>query len=195
MRKILKKLIITNYSRNKYTSFKRIFHKLEKKHNKKTSPLQFLIGKKKKKVRISRKYLYATNTKKGFKVTSPKKFITLLLKDTKKKIIILPVHIDNKVHSVKHLNILVINLSKKTVTRIESTSPKKSRIKTILVTKSYKRFFKQFGFKYLGIRKGTKYLTHHGMCRFATPLMYLYSKNNYSQIKKAVVDYSKFLTY
>ena len=190
---LLKKLIKSEYSRNKYITFKKLFHKIENKsRRKRTTPLTFLIRRKNtKNTKISKRYLFSVSRKKNFKLKRTD-FIKRLLKGSR-NIVILPLHIDNKVHSVQHLNILIINLKKRTVRRVESTSPWKSKIKTRNVNKTFTRFFCKLGFKYIGINKNTKYIPHHGMCRFATPLMYLSGNNSYPQIKRAVIRYSKYL--
>ena len=166
-------LIFNNNRYEHYRKFKKlslIYENTLKNNKKSREHIYFIL--KNKKVNIFEKYIYCINKLNQFIIKSYKLKLKL-----KKGINILPVHILNKVHHGKtHLNLLIIDTKTKKVTRLDPTPQKISEIKTKLVHASFKKFFKKIGYKFTGFSKKNKFIKHGGLCRFATPALYIYGK-------------------
>jgi hypothetical protein len=173
--------------------FKDLVVRLENKTNKISSP-GIKILKKNPKACILRKYLITKNTSKKFKINNKNlsTYILNSIKRCKKKELVLFVHIDNYVTGNKHLNLLVINLKTKKITRIDPTSSKTTTITNKKVKKELIPYFKKIGFDFTGYDYRSKIIKHGKLCRFAGPAEYIYGKKlNYNILKKIIVNYFK----
>ena len=132
----------------------------------------------------SRKYLFMNNTSTGVKITNKIKI------NKKKKIFLLPVHINNKVTKNKHLNLLIFNNKKKTITRIEPSDDKRTKIKRKAYKKAVEKAFK--GYTFLGFDKKSSFINHNHQCRFAVPAEYMYGNRvTIKKIKNLIKEYKK----
>ena len=138
------------------------FHRLVKRLEKKIK-IQPIFGLIKNRC-ISKKYLISENTKGSFKITRGVN-IKKLIKCKRSNEILIPVHIRNKIHKSFHFNILVINKRTKTVTRIEPTNDKKTKINRQHFTKEMTKYFNKYGLKYKGFDKRSRFINHHRLCR------------------------------
>ena len=144
---------------------------------------------KNKKINLSKKYLTCDNKKKTFNVTKKFNFGNLL-KKSKYNLIIIPVHINNRVTGKAHLNILVCNKSKKTIQRIDPSDQQATTITNDKYKKGINKFFKKWSFKYTGFSPKSKIILHGGLCRFATPALFLYGKKlTHSNLKNCVIKF------
>ena len=176
------------YSTGRMRKFKNLVHRLELKlRGKKVTignitkynitPTEFFIRHKK----LSKKYIIANNTLKKFTILQSVKVLPNS---------IIPVHINNLVHHKSHLNLLV--LSGKRVFRIDPNNPKITKIKTKNVDSTLAKYFKKRGMKYYGMYRFT--IKHGGLCRYATPLVYVYGKSlNHKIIKREIINYFRYL--
>ena len=176
------------YSTGRMRKFKNLVHRLELKlRGKKVTignitkynitPTEFFIRHKK----LSKKYIIANNTLKKFTILQSVKVLPNS---------IIPVHINNLVHHKSHLNLLVI-LNKR-VFRIDPNNPKITKIKTKNVDSTLTKYFKKRGMKYSGMYRFT--IKHGGLCRYATPLVYVYGKSlNHKIMKREIINYFRYL--
>ena len=188
---LFRKLKKCKYSNGKMRKFKNLVHKLELKLRcRKTNvggiikynitPLEFFIKSKK----LSSRYIIAKNTLKKFTIIRGTRSIT--------SIKLIPLHINNLVHHKSHLNLLVI-LGKR-IFRIDPTSPSKTKIKTKNVNKTLSKYSIKRGMIYSGMYSRNKIIKHGGLCRYVTPLVYVYGKSlNHRIIKKEIISYFKFI--
>lgn len=175
MNKLLKKLKATKYNKKNVLKFKHLVFKLESTRPVR-HPYQILL---KGHGCVSKKYMYSVNNKKSFKII--KKF---KVRDN----CIIPLHINNKVTDKKHLNLLIVKNKK--VTRIDVSSQKHTKIKEKNITSSLKRFFSKQGYKYIGMDKRSNIIRHGGLCKYVTPLEYIYGKKiNHRIIKKEIIKF------
>jgi hypothetical protein len=158
----------TTYSYKNRFKFRKIVNRLEKNIN--LTPINVFL-------QNYQKYMYSVNTKSRFYITRGVKI---------KKNMVIPLHINNKVTGKQHLNLLIVNNG--IVTRID---PSKNRsIKNKNVTRALVKYFKRFNLQYKGFDKRNKTIKHGGLCRYVTPLVYLYGKSiNYRLIKKKIIEY------
>ena len=178
------------YSTGRMRKFKNLVHSLELKlRGKKVTignidkynitPTEFFIRHKK----LSKKYIIANNTLKKFTILQSVKVLPNL---------IIPVHINNLVHHKSHLNLLVI-LGKR-VFRIDPNNPKITKIKTKNVDSALLEYFKKRGLEYSGMYQKNKIIKHGGLCRYTTPLVYVYGKSlNHKIIKREIINYFRYL--
>jgi hypothetical protein len=120
------------------------------------------------------------------------KLIKKSLSKCKKKELVIFVHIHNRVTGNEHLNLLIVNTKTKRVTRIDPTSSKTSKITEKKVKKELNKYFKKFGYKYLGYDRRSKIIKHGKLCRYAAPAEYIYGKRlNHNILKKIIINYFK----
>ena len=144
---------------------------------------------KNKKISLSRKYIICDNKKKTFNVSKKFNFGNILEK-SKYNLIIIPVHINNRVTGKEHLNILVCNKSKKTIQRIDPSNQKGTMIMDDKYKKGINKFFKKWSFKYTGFSPKSKIILHGGLCRFATPALFLYGKKlTHCILKRCIIKF------
>jgi hypothetical protein len=137
---------------------------------------------------VLKKFLHSKNTKNRFKITGK-----LIIPKCKKKEIIIPLHINNKIHKKFHLNLLIINIKRGEVTRIEPTSPQVTKINKKFVTKELTNYFKKYNLKYIGIDRRSSYRKHYRLCKYVAPAEYLYGKKlNNIILKKIIKRYIKW---
>ena len=142
-----------------------------------------------KKISLSRKYLTCNNKKKTFEVSKKFNFGNMLEK-SKYNLIVIPVHINNKITGKAHLNILVCNKSKKTIQRIDPSNQKGTMITDDKYKKGINKFFKKWSFKYTGFSPKSKIILHGGLCRFATPALFLYGKKlTHPILKRCIIKF------
>ena len=142
-----------------------------------------------KKISLSRKYLSCDNEKKTFNVTKKFNFGNMLEKSNY-NLIIIPVHINNRVTGKAHLNILVCNKSKKTIQRIDPSDQQATTITNDKYKKGINKFFKKWSFKYTGFSPKSKIILHGGLCRFATPALFIYGKKlTHPILKKCIIKF------
>ena len=191
---LLKELKLQKYSSKKKDrlAFKAIVNKLEKKNYKITRP-GYKILKKQKKACVITKYMIAVTEKKRFRLIKFNlKLIKNQIKKCKSKELIVFLHIRNKVNKNKHLNLLILNLKTKKVTRIDPSSPIRTKITIKKVKKELVPFFKKIGFQFTGYDDRSKVIKHGKLCRYAAPAEYIYGKKtNYKILKKVIIDYFK----
>ena len=170
--------------------FKEIVSALEKKTHKNSKPGIKLI-KKYSDACVLGNYMRAINYVDNFKLTKKRiKYLGQQIKKCKKKELVIFVHINNKVTGNKHLNILVLNLHSKEVTRIDPSDSKLTNITNKKVKNELVPFFKTMGFNFVGYDKRSKVIKHGKLCRYATPAEYIYgSKLNHSILKKFIINY------
>jgi hypothetical protein len=190
IQKLFKKLKKCKYSTGRMRKFKNLVHRLELKLRGKKittgnitkyniTPTEFFIRNKK----LSKKYIIANNTLKKFIITHSIKVLPNS---------IIPVHINNLVHHKSHLNLLVI--LDKQIFRIDPNDPKITKIKTKNVDSALTKYFKKRGMKYSGMYRKNKIIKHGGLCRYATPLVYVYGKSlNHRIIKREIIRYFRYL--
>jgi hypothetical protein len=146
----------------------------------KITPIEYFLRNKGK---LSKRYMRAVNNLDKFKINTSFK----LKKGTK----FIPLHIRNNVRGKTHLNLLIINGNN--VYRIEPSSEKYTKIKEKNVKKALSKFFKKYSMKYRGFYKNSKSIKHGRLCRFVSPLEYLYKNIRYSQIKREIIKYLNYL--
>ena len=192
----LKKHKLSNIKHER-KGFKRLARQIEvkckkiKKKFKIKPPLYYVL----KGHNVSDKYLNCVNTKKSFKC---KKFnFNRMIKNAKINPnfdgkILLPVHIKNIIFKKAHLNVLIINTKTKKITRLDPSNEKSSKILNKHVFKGLNKFFKKFGYKFTGYSRKSKTILHGGLCRYASPALYIYGKKlNHQILKKLVLNYLK----
>ena len=178
--------------REERRAYRKLENKTEKLIKKIKKPCKFdppvINMLKNKKITLSRKYLHCENTEKSFKC---KKFdFEKLFNNSTYNSIVIPVHIENLVHGKAHLNILVINKNKKTIHRIDPSKEKNTKITNDKFKKGIEKFFKKWSLKFKGFSYKSKIILHGGLCRFATPALYLYGRKlTHRLLKKCIINY------
>ena len=180
--------------REERRGFKKLARKIEVKIKKNVDiklkpPIYFIL----KDYCVSNKYLNCDNTKYSFKV---KKFnFERMLREGEQNPkfdgkILLPVHIENRIFGKAHLNVLIVNTKTKKVTRLDPSREKTSRIYDRNVSIGLNKFFNKRGYEYTGYSKKSKIILHGGLCRYATPALYIHGKKlTHPILKEMVINY------
>jgi hypothetical protein len=187
--------IIHLLQKQKYTSklsdrrkFKKLVTLMERKTNKISKP-GIKILTKHGKACVRRSYWVAVNNKDSFKLIKK----NFNLRNCKKPELIIFLHIHNRVTGKEHLNLLIVNLKNKTVSRIDPSSPNGTKITEKKVKKELGKYFKQFGYNYIGLDYRSKVIKHGKLCRYAVPAEYIYGRKlNHRILKKFIINYFKY---
>jgi hypothetical protein len=162
--------------------FARIVYKLSKLIVSEIEPIQYIL----KGNTLNKTYAEIINLRTKIKIKSIK-----INNNNRNNIIIIPVHVDNKVTGNSHLILFIYNTRNKFLFSLDPSDSKKTKItelKLFQALKTSRRFI------YRGIHKYTRILHHHGLCRFATPLLFKYNvKLNNRILKKEVIKYFEYL--
>jgi hypothetical protein len=177
--KLLKRLDSIKLNRRSAVRFKDTVFRLERTIKRYHAPHVILL----KGTVMNKQYLRTKNYEDHFKITSKKYRIP---KESSKRVRLIPVHIKNVVHGKSHFILFMIK--GKSVYRIDPTFESRSHIRDKNVKKSIQEYFK--GYRYKGYPKWNKNIRHGGLCRWVTPLIYLYRKKlNYNIIKRELICY------
>ena len=191
-RSLLKQLKLQKYSDKLVDrrKFKKLVIKLENKTQKITSPGIKILTKRGKTCVMSR-YLIGKNKKKQFILTTKRiKYLKNKLKKCNFKELVVFLHINNEVTGNKHLNLLIVNLKNKTVSRIDPTDPNFTTITNKKIKKGLNPFFKKLGLTFIGYDHRSKIIKHGKLCRYAGPAEYIYGRRlNHKILKKFIIDY------
>jgi len=162
--------------------FSRIVSKLSKLIVSEIEPIHYIL----KGNTLNKTYAEIINLHTKIKIKSIK-----INNNNRNNIIIIPVHVDNKVTGNSHLILFIYNTRNKFLFSLDPSDSKKTKITELKLFQAFKTSRR---FIYRGIHKYTRILRHHGLCRFATPLLFKYNvKLNNRILKKEVIKYFEYL--
>lgn len=174
----------------------------------KEQPLYYFLSGLKQNVCIPDRYMFAVNTKKQFRIDKWRTGLSFL-KNCKKRELIIPLHIDNKITHRYHLNLLILRKKRNNkqnnkqnniwnkkniwnITRIEPTNIRKNKLTNIRIKDGLEIFFnkRKININYLGFDKKSKFIKHGGLCNYAAPVEYLLGRKiTINKLKKYIIRY------
>ena len=146
---------------------------------------------------VLEEYIFSENSLNRFRILDNKKSLKLIASkiSTNNNFLIVPLHINNLVFRRKHLNLLIFNIRKKQITRIDPSNPNKTKIFKSTFRKEMK-IFESIGFKFNGMSQKSKIIKHNGLCRYVSPLLWIYGKKlNRGIIRSSILEYLEYLKY
>jgi hypothetical protein len=204
LRILLNDLKNTEYKPGNTLSFKHKLNKLEKLINRRmrrtkpnyhgihtpehhTEMLKFILTKQKVKIPKRCVIYVARKGRKYFKINTRIGLIKKYFKGKRGKMLV-PVSIHNLQNGKGHLELMVVQFRDRTVYRIEPSKGVKKN--TPKFNKVFKDYFKKLNLNYKGFYKNSKTIEHGGLCRYASPALYIYGKSlNHKKIKILVIRY------
>jgi hypothetical protein len=166
------------YNRRNASRFKSVVFRLERTIKKYHDPhCRILRG-----LPLMKRYLHTKNYTDRFEITTKR----YTIRGLRRSEILIPVHVSNLIHGKGHF--IMFMVKGKNIYRIDPTFESHSHIWDRNVKKAVQGFFK--GYHYKGYPKWNKNITHGGLCRWVTPLIYKYHKRlSYSILKKEIMCY------